>query len=313
MQIFRHFNDLPADARGSVTAVGNFDGVHRGHREVIGEAGRIARADGLPWSVLTFEPHPREFFAPGAEPFRLTPFRVKVRWIEALGVDNLIVLHFDDAFAHLSAETFVHEVLVKGLEARHVISGYDFVFGHRRQGTCELLLRMGQDEGFDFTAVTAVRDETGDAFSSTRVREALRQGDPRTAARLLGRHHEIEGRVERGERRGQKLGFPTANVSLDGVLQPALGVYAVRAGVDRGAGTAWRDGVANLGRRPTFGGNQVFLESHLFDFSDDLYGQHLRVQLVDFIRPERKFDGADALRAQIAQDLEAARRILATD
>ncbi len=310
MRIFHHFNDLPADARGAAVAIGNFDGVHRGHQAVIDEAGRIARAAGLPWAVLTFEPHPRSVFKPGIEPFRLTPFRSKARHIEALGVDCLIVLPFDLPFSRWPAERFVDDVLVKGLEARHVVSGYDFVFGHDRKGNCELLLHMGSSAGFGFTSVTAVVDETSEIYSATRVRGELANAQPGAAARLLGRFFEIEGPVEHGEKRGHAIGFPTANLRLDETLRPARGVYAVRASIGDGPHPQWRDGVANLGHRPTFAGEDLVLEVYLFDFDGDLYGQHLRVALVDYLRAEKKFDGLDDLKAQIGRDIEAARGIL---
>ena len=309
MHIFRHFENLPEGVRGASIAIGNFDGVHLGHRAVIGEAGRIARDQGIPWAVLSFEPHPRALFTPDAEPFRLTPFRTKARHIEELGVDNLIVLHFDKAFTNLSADDFIGRVLVEALGARHVVSGYDFVFGHKRAGNCELLLRKGQEEGFDFTCVSAV-DDGQTVYSSTAIREYLKAGDPRAAGRLLGRDFEIEGRVEHGDARGRSIGFPTANLHLGEYLRPAHGVYAVRAGLDEGAATKWYDGVANYGSRPTFDGNDTILEAHLFDFDGDLYGRHLRIALVDFLRPEKKFDGIDDLKAQIALDCDNARRIL---
>ena len=311
MRIFRHFNGLPADARGTAVAIGNFDGVHLGHQAVIGEARRIAGSAGIPWAVLTFEPHPRAVFRPGIDPFRLTPFRAKARHICALGADVLIVLRFDLAFSKRSAESFVADVLVGGLGARHVVSGYDFMFGHQRKGTPELLSQMGSQAGFAVTSVSAVGDAEGEVCSATRVREYLIDGDPRAAARVLGRCFEIEGRVERGEKRGHAIGFPTANLRLDGYLCPAIGVYAVRCAVEDGGDGAWRDGVANLGRRPTFAGTDVVLEVFLFDFDGDLYGRHLRVALVDYLRPEKKFDGIQALKAQIARDSDRARRILA--
>lgn len=309
MQIFRHFENLPDEARGSSIAIGNFDGVHLGHHAVIGEAGRIARDQGIPWAVLSFEPHPRALFAPHGEPFRLTPFRSKARYIEELGIDHLIVLHFDEAFTNLSADDFVRKVLVESLSARHVVSGYDFVFGHKRAGNCELLLHKGQEEGFDFTCVSAV-DDGETVYSSTRIRECLKAGDPRAASRLLGRTFEIESRVEHGDKRGRSIGFPTANLHLGEYLRPAHGVYAIRAGLDEGAETRWYDGVANYGSRPTFDNKDTILEAHLFDFDGDLYGRHLRVALVDFLRPEKKFDGIDDLKAQIAIDCDNARRIL---
>ncbi len=312
MHVFRHFENLPDEVRGASVAVGNFDGVHLGHQAVIGEAGRVARDQGIPWAVLSFEPHPRSLFTTNQEPFRLTPFRIKARHVEALGVDNMIVLHFDHEFAGLSADDFVKKVLVKGLGARHVVSGYDFVFGHKRAGNCELLLHKGKEEGFDFTCVSAV-DDGETIYSSTRVRRYLKVGDPRGAANLLGRPFEIEGRVEHGDARGRTIGFPTANLHLGEYLRPALGVYAVRVGIDEGADTRWLEGVANFGNRPTFDKKDTIFEVHLFDFDDDLYGRHLRIALVDFLREEKKFDGLDDLKAQIALDSNNARQILAAE
>ena len=310
MRIYRHYDALPADARGAAVAIGNFDGVHPGHQTVIHEAGLIAGDMCRPWAVLTFEPHPRAFFTPGSEPFRLTPFRSKARRIAELGADLLIVQRFDKAFSSLPAEDFVNTVLVDGLGAGHVVSGYDFVFGHKRGGNCELLLAMGAKKGFGFTAVNAQTDSSGEAYSSTRVRERLGDADPRGAAAILGRDFEIEGRVARGEARGKSIGFPTANIPLGAYLRPALGVYAVRAAIEQENGEIWLDGVANIGVRPTFGGDGVVLEVFLFDFDDDLYGKRLRVRLVDFLRPEKKFDGIDDLKAQIAQDSAKAQKIL---
>ena len=310
MRIYRHYDALPADARGAAVAIGNFDGVHPGHQTVIHEAGLIAGDMCRPWAVLTFEPHPRAFFTPGSEPFRLTPFRSKARRIAELGADLLIVQRFDKAFSSLPAEDFVNTVLVDGLGAGHVVSGYDFVFGHKRGGNCELLLAMGAKKGFGFTAVNAQTDSSGETYSSTRVRERLGDADPRGAAAILGRDFEIEGLVARGEARGKSIGFPTANIPLGAYLRPALGVYAVRAAIEQENGEIWLDGVANIGVRPTFGSDGVVLEVFLFDFDDDLYGKRLRVRLVDFLRPEKKFDGVDDLKAQIAQDSAKAQKIL---
>ena len=310
MRIYRHYDALPADARGAAVAIGNFDGVHPGHQTVIHEAGLIAGDMCRPWTVLTFEPHPRAFFTPDSEPFRLTPFRSKAQRIAELGADLLIVQRFDKAFSSLPAEDFVNTVLVDGLGAGHVVSGYDFVFGHKRGGNCELLLAMGAKKGFGFTAVNAQTDSSGEAYSSTRVRERLGDADPRGAAAILGQDFEIEGRVARGEARGKSIGFPTANIPLGAYLRPALGVYAVRAAIEQENGEIWLDGVANIGVRPTFGGDGVVLEVFLFDFDDDLYGKRLRVRLVDFLRPEKKFDGVDDLKAQIAQDSAKAQKIL---
>ncbi len=308
MRIFRHFETLPEDARGAVIAVGNFDGVHPGHRAVINEAGLIAHDSGRPWAVLTFEPHPRKLFAPDQAPFRLTPFRAKAQLIEKLGVDLLIVQRFNEALSKLEAKDFVTGALVRGFGASHVVSGYDFVFGHNRSGHCGLLLAMGAEHGFGFTAVNAVEDATGEAYSSTRVRDRLLAGDASGAAAILGRDFEIEGRVIKGENRGHGIGFPTANISLGPYLRPADGVYAVRAKI--GSDDQWREGVANIGVRPTFGGETVVLEVFLFDFDGDLYGRRLRVRLIDYLRREKKFDGIDDLKAQIALDVTKAQEIL---
>jgi riboflavin kinase/FMN adenylyltransferase len=310
MRLFRHYEHLPAEVKGAAVAVGNFDGVHVGHREVIAAAGRIARASNRPWAVLTLEPHPRAVFRPDAAPFRLTPAAVKARLIEALGVDALVIVPFDAAFARLSARSFVETVVVNGLAAHHVVCGHDFAFGHGRRGTPELLLWLGDEFGFGFTCVSEVRDADGEPYSSTRIRSALRDGDLATATHLLGRPFEIEGNVIEGARRGRSIGFPTANLALGEYVCPAAGVYAVRAAFAEDAAPVWLDGVANIGRRPTFDGREVLLEVHLLDAALDLYGRTLRVQLVARLRGERRFDGIDALREQISSDAEAARRML---
>ncbi len=316
MRIFRHTTGLADEDRGAVVAIGNFDGVHRGHRAVIDAAGGIARETGAQQGVLTFEPHPRSVFQPDIAPFRLTPFRSKARQIEMLGAEILYVIHFDVEFSSHSAEDFVRLVLLDGAGIKHVVAGADFVFGNRRRGTGELLRAMGDKHGFGVTLIEPIAGQDGLAFSSTRIRELLGSGRPGEAARILGRHWEIEGRIEPGDKRGRKIGFPTANIALEDYLRPATGVYAVRAGLDEPAGdaseTIWRDGVANLGRRPTFGGDDLILEVNIFDFDDDLYGRHLRVSLIEYLRPEKRFDGIAPLKAQIAEDAALARETLAT-
>jgi riboflavin kinase/FMN adenylyltransferase len=311
MHIYRHHTGLPEAARGSVVALGNFDGIHLGHQAVIDAAREAAQRLEAPLGMLTFEPHPRSVLRPGEAPFRLTPFHIKSRLVAELGLDLLFTLHFDEGFAQRSADAFIREVIVEGLGARHVAVGYDFVFGHRRQGTAALLAERGRELGFAVSVVAPAQGPNGEVYSSTRIRDHLTRGEPREAAVLLGRTWEIEGRVEQGDQRGRTIGFPTANLSLGDYLRPAAGVYAVRVAVEGAGPVEWRPGVANLGKRPTFGGEDLRLEVHLFDFAGDLYGKHLRVALVDFLRPERKFAGLDALKAQIAEDAERARRILA--
>lgn len=310
MRIFRHYEDLPPEVKGGAVAIGNFDGVHLGHQEVIGEAGWIAKAHRIPWVVLTFEPHPRMIFMPKQDPFRITPFRIKSRHVEALDVDHLVVLQFDKEFASRSAEDFIKDVLVDGLAAKHVVCGYDFYFGAKRQGNPDMLLHKGREHGFGFTCVNPVTDTSGVVYSSTRVREYLSEGKPREAWNVIGSPFEIEGRVVEGDQRGRTIGFPTCNVELHEYLKPKLGVYAIRAGVDHGTHTIWHDGVANIGTRPTFDKRDILLEAHLFNFDGDLYGKHLRVALIDFIRPEQKFQGLDEIKAQIAKDCISAQEIL---
>ena len=304
--VFEEWQSVPAPWKGGAVALGNFDGVHRGHQALIALTVEQAQALDAPVLALTFEPHPRRFFVPDTGPFRLTLPPAKVRLLEAQGVQAVLAQRFDQAFAGLSADAFVDEVLLEGLVARHVVCGYDFTFGARRGGNVEKLRKLGRERGFGVTILDPVMRE-GEIYSSTSIREALRAGWASEAAELLGRPWEIEGVVEQGDKRGRTIGFPTANVALGEHLRPRFGVYAVRALVD---GT-WRDGVANLGRRPTVGKLQENFEVHLFDFSGDLYGKTLRVALIDFIRPEMKFTGLDQLKAQIAADAQAARAVLA--
>jgi riboflavin kinase/FMN adenylyltransferase len=309
MQLFRHATaGVP---RGAVIAIGNFDGVHLGHRAVIAEAKRIADAAGAPLALLTFEPHPRRFFSPSGPPFRLTPFRAKTRLIAETGVDLLFILRFDRAFAARTAEDFVADLLVAQLGARHLVVGQDFTFGRGRGGNPRLLREMGAKLDFAVSVLEPRADANGKICSASRIRDHLAAGRPRAAAALLGRDWEIEGRVRPGDRRGRELGFPTANLAIADYLHPAPGVYAVRAWVGDGGALRWYGGVANFGNRPTFDGQDWRLETNLFDFAGDLYGRHLRVALVDFIRPDAKFADADALIAAMREDARRAREILA--
>lgn len=306
MRVYRKVQSVEPEYTGAVVAVGNFDGVHSGHRAVIGEAGKIAKAAGLKWGVLTFEPHPRNVFQPDIPPFRITPFADKARLIRELGVDFMVAQQFDMTFSQQSAATFVEESLVHALSVRHLVAGYDFKFGHKRQGSCETLLAMGNQHGFDFTVVSAASDDGGGLYSSSRARELLTQGDVRAVQEILGRPFEITGTVNHGDARGRTIGFPTANIALRGYIRPAFGVYAVKMVLPDGDLIS---GVANLGLRPTVAGQVPRLEVHLFDFDDDIYGHKVSVQFVEMLRVEKKFDGLDALKAQIARDSEQARAI----
>lgn len=310
MQILRHHADMPAPLKGGVYALGNFDGVHLGHQQVIAEAARVAKELGAPLGVLVFEPHPKQFFFPDEPFFRLTPFRTKARFLEKLGVDILAALPFDAEMSKKLAPDFVLDVLVNGLSAIHVVAGYDFRYGKGRGGDIAALSYMGLMEGFGVSVVEEVRRD-GEAYSSTRIRELLARGDPKGAAHLLGRWWTVETHVRHGDQRGRTIGFPTANLALEDHVEPALGVYAVRIELEDGPHKGVYDGVANLGRRPTFDKQDVMLEVHIFDFAGDIYGNHAAVSFIEFLRPERKFSGLDALKDQIAKDSAQARALLA--
>ncbi len=311
MKIFRHYDDVTDASKGAVVAVGNFDGVHLGHQALIGEARRIAEARGAPLGVLAFEPHPQEFFRPSAQSFRLTPFRAKARLIAGLGADVLYALAFDAEMAAKTAPDFVTDVLVGGLGVAAVVVGRDFQFGKGRAGNTDMLARMGEALGFGVTLFDPVLAHGSDKISSTEIRDALKSGKPDVAARLLGHPWAVEGRVEHGDKRGRTIGFPTANMRLVDCLQPAFGIYAVRAKLfEDDAVVSVHDGVANFGIRPMFETQVPLLETYLFDFAGDLYGKHMAVEFVAYLRPEAKLDGLEALKAQIAKDTDDARRIL---
>ncbi len=308
MRILRHYRNLSPGARGLVVALGNFDGVHLGHRALIAEAVRIAKQAGKQLAVVVFEPQPQEFFRPDAAPFRLTPFRAKAHLLSQLGVDLLVVLHFDRALAQMSAQDFVLDILKGELAAAHVVVGDDFRFGRGRGGDASVLSYMGEMEGFGVTVFALEAGGGADKISSTRIREALRAGRPDEAAKLLGHWWTVEGHVAAGDGRGRGLDFPTANLKLEHMLEPKFGIYAVRAVVDE---KQTCDGVASFGIRPMFEVKKPLLEVHLFDFQGDLYGKHLAVSFVAYLRPEQKFASLDALKAQMAKDADAAKRLLA--
>lgn len=305
MQIFRSWLGVPEQARGAAVALGNFDGVHRGHARVVAAA-HAARPD-APLAVLTFEPHPRELFRPDDPPFRLTLAAERAAALAALGVAILYELPFDWPFSELSADEFIRQILQRGIGARHLASGPDFAFGHRRGGDVGFLARRAETFGIGLSVVPLLADAEG-PISSTRIRRLLQEGYPERAALELGRPWAIRGTVIEGEQRGRTLGFPTANIPLGRHLEPARGVYAVAVRLPNGSDVP---GVANIGRRPTLGGDpESRLEVHLFDFAADLYGLELSVALMAYIRPERRFPDLATLSAQIAADAQVARRHL---
>lgn len=306
MKRHHHWNGLTEAERGASVAMGNFDGVHLGHRSVID----LARRDGMALGVVTFEPHPREFFAPDSPPFRLMNPEARANRLARLEVDQLYELPFDAALAALAPEDFARTVLSDGLGIRHIVVGADFRFGKGRAGTVADLEALGRGLGFDVTVAPLV--ETGGVeISSTAIRSALAAGKPREAAVMLGHWHRIDGEVLHGEKRGRELGFPTANMAMTGLHLPKLGVYAVKVDVLTGPHRGSYHGAASLGVRPMFGENLPNLETFIFDFKGSLYGEHLSVALVEFLRPELTFDGLPGLIAQMDADCARARTILA--
>jgi riboflavin kinase/FMN adenylyltransferase len=298
---------VPAHLAGGVVALGNFDGFHLGHQAVVGRAVARARAQGRPALVATFDPHPVRFFRPDAPPFRLTTLDQRARLFAAAGADAMVVFRFDAALAALTAEEFVQRRLVEDLRVAGVVTGEDFTFGKAKSGDAAALARLGAANGFTAETVGAVTLD-GEPVSSTRIRALLKAGDPRGAARLLTRPFAIEGNVQHGDKLGRTIGYPTANVDMGKYLRPAYGIYAVRARLADGRVV---DGAANLGVRPTFDPPKELLEPYFFDFSGDLYGTCIEVALVEYLRPEAKFDSLDALTVQMDADCARARELLA--
>ena len=305
MQIIRNSSECPAAPKGSALAIGNFDGVHRGHQAVLKVAMDAANAAGNPSGVMTFEPHPRQFFQPGKPLFRLTPESMKLRLFEALNLDLAIVLDFNAQLSSLPARTFVEEILVEGLGVSHVVTGSDFQFGKGRDGNPDVLRELGEEFGFGVTIVEP-QGEAGEIYSSTQVRESLRQGDIRAAAGILGYWWRITGEVIGGDKRGHGLGFPTANIAVPNGLELKHGIYAVRVYVNG----ARYSGASYLGTRPSFDDGKPVIETFLFDFSDDLYGQAIELEFIDFLRGDEKFDSSEQLVKQMQADCDNASTIL---
>ena len=309
MRIIRDTVYIDPDDRGAAAAIGNFDGVHIGHRAVIDLTRQIARDADVPLGIMTFEPHPRSYFSRDSKPFRLMNAEAKANRLAKLGVEKLYEVPFNDALAGLSPRAFAQTIIADQLGLQHVVVGADFCFGKGRAGTTADLQGFGAEMGFGVTIAPLVTN-TGGAVSSTAIREALSDGRPRDAAAMLDHWHRIEGEVIRGHQRGRDLGYPTANMSIAGLHPPKFGVYAVKVDVLTGPYKGTYSGAASIGVRPMFGENLPNCETFIFDFKGDLYGQHLSVALVDYLRPELKFDGLPALIAQMDADCAQARKIL---
>ena len=309
MRTIRDFRNMPDEFRGSAAAIGNFDGVHLGHLQVINRAKDSATARGAKPAVVTFEPHPRQHFAPNAPPFRLMNAEAKARRMETIGVELMFELPFDKSLAGLSASEFSRDILSDGLGIRCAVVGEDFRFGKGRLGDAGQLTEHGAEFGFD-TCIVPIAGGTDCRWSSTSVRSALSDGRTGDAAGILGHWHRIEGQVLPGERRGRELGFPTANISLENLHPPRFGVYAVFVDVLTGTHRGRYEGSASIGVRPTFGGESANLEVFILDFAGDIYGESISVALVEFQRPEEVFPSADELIRQMALDCDRSREVL---
>ena len=310
MRLIRDSLFVHPGGRGAVAAIGNFDGVHLGHISVIDRTREIAAELDAPLGVLTFEPHPREYFAPHAPPFRLMNATARAHRLEKLGVEKLYELPFNKTLSRLSAQEFATQIISQRLGLKHVVVGEDFRFGKGRDGDVAALRGFGKEMGFGVT-IAPLLDLGQTEVSSTAIRDALSEGRPRDAAAMLGHWHRIEGEVIRGDQRGRDLGYPTANMSIAGLHPPKFGVYVVLASVLSGPHQGLYHGAASIGIKPTFGENTPNCETVLFDFKGDLYGAPISVALVDYLRPEEKFASLEALITQMDADCAQAREILA--
>lgn len=302
---------VPAGCKGGVVAIGNFDGVHLGHQKLIEIAQQQAEKLGKPLGVLTFEPHPRSLFQPDEPVFRLSPPTWKARLLKGLEVQYLDVVPFNRELAGLEAEEFVKQILVERLSVSHVVTGYDFHFGRGRKGSPDTMRQLGDQYGFGVTIVDQVTDDDGVApFSSSAVRTALRHGNVQKAANQLGHWWSILGTVVKGDQRGRTIGYPTANIKLEPGCDPHEGIYAVRVRpAEKGNTNVW-NGAGYIGYRPTFETEKLFLEVFIFDFDDDIYDQELIVEFVEFIRPDKQFDGIENLLVQMENDCEQIKKLL---
>lgn len=310
MKTLQTYNNLSASDKGAVIALGNFDGLHRGHQAVISKAKDIAHKLGAPLGIGLFRPHPYRFFKPKAAPFRLMSPRIRAQVMAELGVEFLYEIPFDDVLRDMDDTEFVELVLHQGLGIRHVIVGEDYGFGKNRCGNVESLTRLCAERGIGVTAISPVGlHQLYGKYGSTEIRKALQAGDVFHAQHMLSRPWRVDGLVQKGQQRGRTINFPTANLDFGDLIRPKFGVYVVEVRIDREG--IWRPAVANTGSRPTVDGEEARLEVHLLDFNQDLYGQLIDVRFRSFIRPEQKFESFDALKEQIMRDADGARAILA--
>ncbi|MCY3726968.1 MAG: bifunctional riboflavin kinase/FAD synthetase [Rhodobacteraceae bacterium] len=311
MKRFDTFKFIPEEFTNSAVAIGNFDGIHLGHKKVFSITREIAQKEGIPSAILTFEPHPRQYFSPDSPPFRLVTSETRANLIEACGFDALFEIQFDKHLSNLTSEEFITQVLLEGLKVSHVVVGEDFRYGKKRQGDTEQLVLMGSSLGFE-VSVLPKHSNSYLTYSSSTVRTALKEGDLQVARDCLDRWHSVEGVVKKGQKNGKSIGFPTANLDFDGVVIPKFGVYAVFVDILTGKYRGNYLGASSIGTKPTFGNFNTNLETYIFDFKGDIYGEHISVSLVHYLRPEIKFDSVDDLVTQMKSDCQKSREYLAS-
>jgi riboflavin kinase/FMN adenylyltransferase len=307
LHVIEGWRHLAPELKGAAVALGAFDGVHRGHRQVIAEAAKAAAALNAPLGAISFDPHPRRYFGRETEPFRLMTTDQQARALDELGVERFYILSFDEEMAAFSDEDFARIVLHEALGAKHVAAGFDISFGARRTGSPERLVELGAKYGFGVSIAAPVGGPEGEKYSSTAVRNALRDGRPEIAASILGRPFAVEGVVVHGDKLGRTIGFPTANIPLGDYLRPKFGIYATRTRLADGREVA---GVSYVGPRPIVNGTEERLEVHLFDFDEDIYGETIETYFIRYLRGDANFDSWDDMLAQIKRDAEQARAIL---
>lgn len=305
MKLIRGITNLKFNNNGCIATIGNFDGLHQGHQALLSHTVKLAKSLGLPSVLITFEPHPQEFFRPQLAAPRLTRLREKLEYLQASGIDQVLVLHFNAKLADMSAEDFVRKVLVKGLHVQHLIVGDDFHFGKDRKGDFAFLQQQGEHYHFSVESTPTLQYQDR-RISSQWVREALQQGDLNLAEILLARPYVLTGKVAHGNKKGRELGFPTANIHLFRRASPLSGVFAVKV---HGINERIYYGAANVGNRPTISGGRVLLEIHIFDLNESIYGKHLQVEFVKKLRDEKRYDNLEVLVAQIAKDVVDAKRV----
>ena len=305
MDIVHNYLEIPESKKGAIVALGNFDGIHQGHQYILEQTKTIARENHKAAAVVTFEPHPMKTLQPRSRPFRLTSEEQKMALIAHMGIERCFVIRFTKLFSKMTGEEFIENILIKALGVSHLITGDHFTFGHKRQGTIDLLETYAKNKAFSYTKM-ATKSDGKDVYSSTKIRNYLKKGQIMRANKLLGRPFSISGRIEKGNQIGQKIGFPTANLSLNEWIRPKLGVYASKLTLNNKIFPS----VTHIGIKPTIGKTEEILETHIFDFHKNIYDEYITVELVECIRAEKKFHSLKALKTAIEKDCKTARKIL---